>query len=104
MFCAGKYLYALNPTMVSRLPLSVRTDTHCCPARCRRFRASDCRSATFKDIIVRAGFEKRRLGFDVQTGKLLWTFHTVRIRANLVMKTGIARKIMRRTAGWEWHG
>src|SRR4051812_21758498 len=41
------------------------------------FGAATAGPAIFKEIIVVPGFEKDVWGFDVVTGKQLWTFHTV---------------------------
>jgi quinoprotein glucose dehydrogenase len=78
MFCAGKYLYALNPTN-GRPIISFGENGHTLlPGNVQGgFGAATAGPATFKDIIVVPGFEKDVWGFDIQTGKLLWTFHTV---------------------------
>lgn len=78
LFCAGKYLYALDPKTgqpVARfgdggkalLPGVAQGD----------FGAATAGPAIFKRIIVVPGFEKDVWGLDVITGKHLWTFHTV---------------------------
>jgi quinoprotein glucose dehydrogenase len=78
MFCAGKYLYALNPSNGQPIT-SFGEDGHTLlPGRVQGdFGAATAGPATFKNIIVVPGFEKDVWGFDVLTGKLLWTFHTV---------------------------
>ncbi|HEY5911912.1 MAG TPA: PQQ-binding-like beta-propeller repeat protein [Verrucomicrobiae bacterium] len=77
-FCAGAYLHALDPKTgrpladfgeggKTRLPGVVQGD----------FGAATAAPAIFQRIIVVPGFEKDVWGFDVVTGKYLWTFHTV---------------------------
>jgi quinoprotein glucose dehydrogenase len=78
MFCAGPYLYALDPVTgkpidsfgeqgKTRLPGNTQGD----------FGAATAAPATFQNIIVVPGFEKDVWGFDISTGRHLWTFHTV---------------------------
>ena len=78
MFCAGPYLYALDPKTGKpiekfgtggrvRLPGNAQGD----------FGAATAAPATFEQIIVVPGFEKDVWGFDITSGKQLWTFHTV---------------------------
>ena len=78
MFCAGKYLYALNPG-TGKVITTFGEDGHTVlPGRVQGgFGAATAGPAIFKEIIVVPGFEKDVWGFDVVTGKLLWTFHTV---------------------------
>jgi quinoprotein glucose dehydrogenase len=78
MFCAGKYLYALDP--VSGRPIAGFGDDGktVLPGRVQgEFGAASAGPATFGPIVVVPGFEKDVWGFDVVTGRLLWTFHTV---------------------------
>jgi quinoprotein glucose dehydrogenase len=78
MFCAGKYLYALNPTNGQPITSFGENGHTQLPGKVQGgFGAATAGPATFKDIIVVPGFEKDVWGFDVVTGKLLWTFHTV---------------------------
>jgi quinoprotein glucose dehydrogenase len=78
MFCAGKYLYALNPTNGQPISSFGKNGHTLLPGKVQGgFGAATAGPATFKDIIVVPGFEKDVWGFDVVTGKLLWTFHTV---------------------------
>jgi quinoprotein glucose dehydrogenase len=78
MFCAGPYLYALDPKTgkpiesfgargKTRLPGNTQGD----------FGAATAGPTTFENIIVVPGFEKDVWGFDINNGKHLWTFHTV---------------------------
>jgi quinoprotein glucose dehydrogenase len=78
LFCAGPYLYALDPKAGRpvagfgaegrvRLPGAAQGD----------FGAATAAPATFEDIVVVPGFEKDVWGFDLVTGRHLWTFHTV---------------------------
>lgn len=78
LFCAGPYLYALDPQQGRpiagfgeegrvRLPGPAQGD----------FGAATAAPATFEEIVVVPGFEKDVWGFDLVTGRHLWTFHTV---------------------------
>lgn len=78
LFCAGPFLYALDPQTGkplagfgeggrARLPAPGQGD----------FGAATSAPAIFEDIIVIPGFEKDVWGFDCATGRHLWTFHTV---------------------------
>lgn len=78
MFCAGKYLYALNPKNglpivdfgengKMLLPGEVMGD----------FGAATAGPAIFHHTIVVPGFQRDVWGIDVVTGKVMWTFHTV---------------------------
>jgi len=78
MFCSGPWLYALNPKTgepiasfgdkgKTKLPGVAQAD----------FGAATAAPAIFQQIIVVAGFEKDVWGFNLMTGKQLWTFHTV---------------------------
>lgn len=78
LFCAGKFLYALNPQTgqvisdfgdegKALLPGAAQGD----------FGAATAGPTTFQRIVVVPGFEKDVWGFDVVTGQHLWTFHTV---------------------------
>ena len=78
LFCAGKYLYALDPKTGQpvagfgpdgkvKLPGLAEGD----------FGAATVAPAIFKHVIIVPGFQKDVWGFDVVSGKLLWTFHTV---------------------------
>ena len=78
LFCAGPYLHALDPQQGQpvagfgeagrvRLPGAAQGD----------FGAATAAPATFEGIVVVPGFEKDVWGFDLVTGRHLWTFHTV---------------------------
>jgi quinoprotein glucose dehydrogenase len=78
MFCAGKYLYALNPSTGEEITTFGENGHTLLPGRVQGgFGAAAAGPAIFKEIIVVPGFEKDVWGFDVVTGKQLWTFHTV---------------------------
>ena len=78
MFCAGRFLYALNPKSGS--PLADFGDggkTVLPGAAHGDFGAATAGPAIFERTIVVPGFAKDVWGFDVVTGELRWTFHTV---------------------------
>jgi quinoprotein glucose dehydrogenase len=78
MFCAGKYLYALNHTNGEPISSFGENGHTLLPGKVQgSFGAATAGPATFQDIIVVPGFEKDVWGFDIVTGKHLWTFHTV---------------------------
>ena len=78
LFCAGKYLYALNPTNGSAISSFGENGHALLPGRAQGgFGAATAGPAIFEEIIVVPGFEKDVWGFDIRTGQLLWTFHTV---------------------------
>ena len=78
MFCAGKYLYALDPNNGEAIMSFGENGHTLLPGRAQGdFGAATAGPAIFQDIIVVPGFEKDVWGFDVVTGKHLWTFHTV---------------------------
>src|SRR5438445_1566492 len=78
LFCAGKYLYALNPRNGEPVGAFGENGHTVLPGRVQGgFGAATAGPAIFKEIIVVPGFEKDVWGFDVVTGKHLWTFHTV---------------------------
>ena len=78
MFCAGKYLYALDPLSGAVLSTFGENGHTLLPGRVQGgFGAATAGPAIFKEIIVVPGFEKDVWGFDVVTGRHLWTFHTV---------------------------
>lgn len=78
LFPAGKYLYALNPKTgqpITSFGVNGRTEL---PGNAQgEFGAATAGPAIFENVIVLPGFEKDVWGFDVVTGKQLWTFHTV---------------------------
>jgi quinoprotein glucose dehydrogenase len=78
LFCAGQYLYALNP----KNGLAITNFGHggrvLLPGRAEpEFGAATAGPAIFDKIIVVPGFEKDVWGFDLVTGAQRWTFHTV---------------------------
>jgi quinoprotein glucose dehydrogenase len=78
MFCAGKFLYALDPK--SGQPIADFGDGGkvLLPGVAQGgFGAATAAPVIFKKIIIVPGFEKDVWGFDVASGRLLWTFHTV---------------------------
>jgi quinoprotein glucose dehydrogenase len=78
LFCAGKYLYALNPNTGEVLTHFGQQGRALLPGRAEEdFGAATAGPAIFKHTIVVPGFEKDVWGFDVVSGKQLWTFHTV---------------------------
>ena len=78
LFCAGKYLYAINPNTGEALTGFGEGCRTPLPGKAQGgFGAATAAPAIFRQIIVVPGFEKDVWGFDVVTGKLLWTFHTV---------------------------
>jgi len=78
MFCAGRFLYALNPKTGQPIPDFGEGGKAMLPGVAQGdFGAATAGPAIFERVIVVPGFEKDVWGFDVVTGKLLWTFHTV---------------------------
>lgn len=78
LFCAGKYLYALDPITGRVISAFGDAGRALLPGRVQGgFGAATAGPAIFQEIIVVPGFEKDVWGFDVVTGKHLWTFHTV---------------------------
>src|SRR5215471_9185065 len=78
LFCAGKYLYALDPATGKEIEDFGNGGHTLLPGKTQGdFGAATAGPAIFKEIIVVPGFEKDVWGFDVVTGKILWTFHTV---------------------------
>jgi quinoprotein glucose dehydrogenase len=78
MFCAGKYLYALDPRTGQLINGFGENGKTVLPGKTQGgFGAAAAGPAIFQEIIVVPGFEKDVWGFDIGTGKQLWTFHTV---------------------------
>ncbi|MFO1478179.1 MAG: PQQ-binding-like beta-propeller repeat protein [Verrucomicrobiota bacterium] len=78
LFCAGQYLYALNPK--NGRPIAGFGDhgRALLPGRAQtEFGAATAGPGLFKHILIVPGFEKDVWGFDVARGKQLWTFHTI---------------------------
>jgi quinoprotein glucose dehydrogenase len=78
LFCAGKYLYALDPKTGRPVTEFGTEGKTLLPGRAQGdFGAATAAPAIFRHVIVVPGFEKDVWGFDVVTGQQLWTFHTV---------------------------
>jgi glucose dehydrogenase/sugar phosphate isomerase/epimerase len=78
MFCAGKFLYALNPKTGQPIADFGEAGKALLPGHAQgQFGAATAGPAIFERIIVVPGFEKDVWGFDIVTGRHLWTFHTV---------------------------
>lgn len=78
LFTAGRYLYALDPQQ--GLPIRDFGDAGrtLLPGGAQGdFGAATAAPAVFENIVVVPGFEKDVWGFDLHSGKHLWTFHTV---------------------------
>ncbi len=78
LFCAGPFLYALNPRTGLLITNFGDGGKVLLPGVSESFfGAATAAPAIFKKILVVPGFEKDVWGFDIATGKLLWTFHTI---------------------------
>jgi quinoprotein glucose dehydrogenase len=78
LFCAGQYLYALNPKTGEPIASFGEQGRALLPGHAQGdFGAATAGPAIFEDIIVIPGFEKDVWGFDAGTGQWRWTFHTV---------------------------
>ncbi len=78
MFCSGKHLYALNPRTGQPLQSFGDSGRALLPGVAQGdFGAATACPAIFEHIVVIPGFEKDVWGFDLLTGRHLWTFHTV---------------------------
>ena len=78
LFCAGPFLHALDPK--TGLPIADFGDDGkvLLPGVSEPFfGAATAAPAIFTKILVVPGFEKDVWGFNIVTGKLLWTFHTI---------------------------
>jgi quinoprotein glucose dehydrogenase len=71
IFPCGNWLYALDPKTGRPLTDFGNNGRAHVPAACV------VAPAIFKNVIVVPGFAKDVFGYDVVTGKLLWTFHTI---------------------------
>jgi quinoprotein glucose dehydrogenase len=77
-FCAGKYLYALDPKTGRPIESFGEGGQVLLPGRIDgEFGAATAAPAIFERTIVVPGFAKDVWAFDTVTGKQLWTFHTV---------------------------
>lgn len=70
LFNAGDYLWALEPK--TGRPLSSFGEGG--RVRTGHFRVAP---AVYKNVLVIAGFDRDVFGYDLHTGKHLWTFHTI---------------------------
>ena len=78
LFCAGSYLYALDPGTGHALAGFGENGRTPLPGVSQpTYGAATAAPAIFRNVIVVAGFQKDVWGYDVASGKLLWTFHTV---------------------------
>ncbi len=78
LFCAGQYLYALNPNDGKPIAGFGEHGRALLPGHVQGdFGAATAGPAMFENIIVIPGFEKDVWGFDAAAGKWLWTFHTI---------------------------
>jgi quinoprotein glucose dehydrogenase len=78
MFCAGRFLYALEPASGRPVAGFGQGGKTLLPGRAQGdFGAATAAPAAFKRMIVVPGFEKDVWGFDIVTGEQRWTFHTV---------------------------
>ena len=78
LFPSGKHLYALNPKTGQPIADFGEGGRTLLPGGAQGdFGAATAGPTVFENIVVVPGFEKDVWGFDVVTGKLLWTFHTV---------------------------
>jgi quinoprotein glucose dehydrogenase len=70
LFNAGDYLWALEPKTGKPLASFGQGGR----ARAGHFRVAP---AVYKNVLIFAGFDRDVFGYDLHTGKQLWTFHTV---------------------------
>lgn len=78
LFCAGQYLYALDPKTGQPVVSFGLEGRALLPGVAQGdFGAATAGPAIFERIIVVPGFEKDAWGFDVVSGAWRWTFHTV---------------------------
>ena len=78
LFCSGRFLYALAPNTGRLVEDFGDHGKVLLPGVAESFfGAATAAPAIFKNIIVVPGFEKDVWGFDLATGRLLWTFHTI---------------------------
>ncbi|HUC85728.1 MAG TPA: PQQ-binding-like beta-propeller repeat protein, partial [Candidatus Acidoferrales bacterium] len=78
LFCAGRFLYALAPATGQLIQDFGAGGRVTLPGVAEDFfGAATAAPAIFEKILVVPGFEKDVWGFDLATGQLRWTFHTV---------------------------
>jgi quinoprotein glucose dehydrogenase len=71
LFTAGKWIYALNPATGQAVQGFGEN------GRVRIETSGTVAGAIFRNVLVMPGYERDVHGYDVATGALLWTFHTV---------------------------
>lgn len=78
MFCAGKFLYALNPKTGKLITAFGDSGRITLPGAVRgEFGAATAAPTIFERTIIVPGFEKDVWAFDAVTGEQRWTFHTI---------------------------
>jgi quinoprotein glucose dehydrogenase len=78
LFSAGQYLYALNPKNGQPVKTFGDHGRALLPGRVQgEFGVATAGPAIFEHTVVIPGFEKDVWGFDIVSGKQLWTFHTI---------------------------
>jgi quinoprotein glucose dehydrogenase len=78
LFTSGAFLYALDPKTGRPVEMFGEHGKITLPGRAMEgYGASTAAPTIFDGIIIVPGFLKDVWGFDVATGRLLWTFHTV---------------------------
>jgi quinoprotein glucose dehydrogenase len=78
LFCSGSSLYALDPANGKPIDGFGREGVVTLPGKpIGRFGAATAAPTVFEHVIIVPGFEKDVWGFNVLSGELLWTFHTV---------------------------
>lgn len=78
IFCAGRFLYALDPKDGQPIADFGDGGKVLLPGVAEpEFGAATAAPTIFEHVVIVPGFEKDVWGFDVSSGQLLWTFHTV---------------------------
>jgi quinoprotein glucose dehydrogenase len=78
LFASGAFLYALDPQSGRPIDTFGEDGKITLPGVVREgYGASSAAPTIFKEIIIVPGYEKDVWGFDVASGRQLWTFHTV---------------------------
>jgi quinoprotein glucose dehydrogenase len=78
LFCSGHFLYALDPKTGRPVTGFGDHGKVLLPGEVvENYGAATAGPTIFKHILVVPGFQKDVWGFDIVTGKHLWTFHTV---------------------------
>ncbi|HEX7655160.1 MAG TPA: PQQ-binding-like beta-propeller repeat protein, partial [Verrucomicrobiae bacterium] len=77
-FCAGKSLYTVDPASGQPIAGFGEGGRAALPGNWQGdFGAATACPAVFEKIVIVPGWEKDVWGFDAETGKQLWTFHSV---------------------------